>query len=214
MLETIFLFCAVIGGTVMVCQFAMTLLGAGDDFDTDFDADTGFDGDVSGDSREGGHHHDTSWLFGVISFRTLVAAVTFFGLSGYASSTAGQPPHLALIIAVVCGVAAMYGVYALMRAVYRLQSAGNQNIHSAVGQRGSVLVPVPANEEGVGKIQVTMQGRLVEFSSLTSHHEKLATGTRVEVVEVIGPSTVRIAPIVETDNSDVPHEQTGATSDS
>ena len=29
-METTFLFCAIIGGTILVCQFLMTLLGMGD----------------------------------------------------------------------------------------------------------------------------------------------------------------------------------------
>ena len=30
-------------------------------------------------------HHDSSWLFGVISLRTLVAAAAFFGVAGAAA---------------------------------------------------------------------------------------------------------------------------------
>jgi hypothetical protein len=211
MLETIFLLCAVVGGTVMVCQLVMTLLGASHDGAGDLHGDmhgdlgadhVSFDGDSSAGSHDIGHHHDTSWLFGVISFRTIVAALTFFGLGGYAAFSAGQGEAISLGIALVCGIAAMYGVYALMLAVYRLQSTGTQNIKNAVGQRGSVLVPIPPNEGGIGKIHVAMQGRLVELSAMTGHAEKLPTGARIEVVEVLGPATVRIVPIVETEDVD------------
>ena len=44
MLDTLFLMAAVVGGTVMVCQFLMTMLGLGDD-----GADFGGDGDIGGD---------------------------------------------------------------------------------------------------------------------------------------------------------------------
>ena len=104
-MTTIFLYSAVVGTVIMVCQFAMTLLGIGDD-GADMDAD--FDGDVS---VEADADHGSSWLFGVLSFRTLVAAVAFFGLGGYAAISSGQSEIMSLVIAFGCGAAAMDGVY-------------------------------------------------------------------------------------------------------
>ena len=76
-METVYLVCAVVGGTVLVCQFVMTLLGLGGDHDA------GGDHDVAHDAghHEAGHDHDSSWLVGVLTFRTLVAALAFFGVS-------------------------------------------------------------------------------------------------------------------------------------
>src|SRR3990170_1675555 len=98
-MATLFLICATVGGTVLACQLVMTLLGfAGDMVDVDVpddldgggdldlggDVDAGdvsVDADMDGDAGEAAHH-DTSWLAGVLSFRTMVAALTFFGLAG------------------------------------------------------------------------------------------------------------------------------------
>ena len=91
----LFILCAVLGGTILVCQFVLTLVGFGHDV-----GDLGHDGsvdvhtDVHMDAHTGDDHsqspqHDSSWLFGVISFRTLVAAAAFFGLAGLASESAG-----------------------------------------------------------------------------------------------------------------------------
>ncbi len=91
---TLFLICAVIGTTILVIQFVLTIIGFGseafdidipsgaDDVDFDVDADVG---DTIGD------HVDSSWLFGVISFRTIVAAIAFFGLAGLAARAGGLP---------------------------------------------------------------------------------------------------------------------------
>src|SRR5436309_1090736 len=43
------------------------------------------------DGHDAAGHHGSSWLFAVISFRTLVAAAAFFGLTGLATQSAGQP---------------------------------------------------------------------------------------------------------------------------
>jgi hypothetical protein len=58
-------------------------------------------------------------------------------------------------------------------------------------------VPVPPGGSGVGKIQLKLQGRLVDVAAVSGNSEKLPTGTRVEVVEVLGPNTVRVERTVE-----------------
>ena len=83
-MTTIYLFTALIGGTVLVCQFVLTLIGLGDTgFDLADDVPDSADVDLAeaGDFEGGGDDasHGSTWLFGVISFRTLVAAFTFFG---------------------------------------------------------------------------------------------------------------------------------------
>ena len=146
----------------MVCQFVLTLLGMGHHGDAlggDF-----HDGDLSGDhtggDHAGGNVHDDAgqthssehtfgdWLFGVLTLRTVVAALAFFGLAGKAMLSAGKPPGVSLIVALVAGLAAMYGVYALMRAIYSLQSDGTLRIRSSLGQRGSVYIPIPGQRQG------------------------------------------------------------------
>ena len=87
-MATVFVVCAAIGGTVVVIQFVLTMIGLGGDAmdldigDVDTDMDVDFDGDldVSGEIDAG--HVGSSWLFGVISFRTVIAALAFFGLAG------------------------------------------------------------------------------------------------------------------------------------
>src|SRR5688500_4375150 len=96
-MSTIYLICAGFGGATMICQLVLTLIGIGDADDADvphgFDGGGGFDHDtdVSGGDVHGGDvhdgdvhdaHHGSSWFFGVVTFRTVVAALTFFGLTG------------------------------------------------------------------------------------------------------------------------------------
>jgi len=210
MLSTIFLIAAIIGGTVMVCQFILTLLGMGHHGDV-LGGDL-HDGDLSGEPSggdspaDGAHAHGDAhtlgdWLFGVLTLRTLVAAVAFFGIAGKAALAAGKSDNFALIVALVAGVAAMYGVYALMRAIYSLQSDGTLNIRNSLGQRGSVYIPIAGRRQGAGKLQLRMQGRLVELAAMTDHDERLATGVQVEVIEVIGPRMVLVAPVGQPANS-------------
>ncbi len=209
MLDIIFLIAAVLGGTVMVCQFLLTLLGMDHGSDV---ADGGGDvGDVSGDMPDdvpdmAGDHHtplthasdadyqhtDGSWLFGVLSFRTLIAASAFFGVTGKAALSAGYPKPTALVLAVLVGIGAMYGMYFLMRAISRFTSSGNVQISQSPGKTGRVYISVPAAGGGAGKIQLSLQNRTVEYQAVTADEEPLETGAAVEVVCVTGSDTVKV----------------------
>ena len=201
----------------MVCQFLLTMLGLGDegaDF-TDGDVDVGVDvgadaGDFSGDvdvdvDVEGDHHTPihtaadadvdhpgSSWLFQVLSFRTIVAAITFFGLGGAWSASSGHEPAVSLLVALATGFAAMYGMYRLMRAIYNLQSSGNVDIRNAVGQPAKIYIPVPPSGAGKGKVQVTLQGRTMEYEAVSGEAETLSTGENVVVDGVVSADVVRV----------------------
>lgn len=206
MLSTIYLIAAVVGGTVLVCQFVLTLMGLGDDgLDT---GDAAFDGDLAGDAVHGGavdhhttlseaadgefQHPDSSWLFGVLSFRTLVAAAAFFGAAGSAALAAGFSQLTSLIVATLVGLGAMYGMYGLMRLIAGLKSSGNERIRNALGRPATVYIPIPASRKGAGKVQLSMQNRIVEYQAVTEDDEPLKTGQSVQVVGIVGSDVVKV----------------------
>jgi hypothetical protein len=193
MLFSFFAICAVVGGTIFLFQLAMTLLGMDSDGDLDIDMPDDVDFDADGSVVD----HGSTWLFSIISLRTLVAAALFFGLGGIAALQAGQSDLIALGVAAAAGLGAMYAVHWLMRAMYGLAQDRTVRLEEAIGERGSVYVPIPANQSGVGKVQIRMQERIVELAAVTDAGEKLATGTRVEVVQLIGPQTVEVRPVLE-----------------
>lgn len=225
-MNTLFVVCASLGGTILVLQFLMTLLGlgghsmgfdhdVGHDFGGDHDfgggdhdlgsdghgGDTGAHDGADGHSHDGARpaaaaHHGSSWLFGVISFRTVIAAMAFFGLAGLATQATGAPDVTTLSVALAAGFAAMYGVYAMMRAMNSLRAEGTIRIHRAVGQQGSVYLRVPPHNSGTGKIQINLQNRTMEYLASTSG-EEIPTGATVVVTEVLGSDTVQVQAVGE-----------------
>ncbi len=206
-MATIFLFFAVVGGTILVCQFVLTLIGLGSDGDVpddmpddvphDLSADVGHDvsADVGHDVHAGhdaAHAHDSSWLFGIISVRTLVAAFAFFGLGGLAASSALWSMWMQLATAGVCGAVAMIAVHSLMKMLGKLGDDATVRIHKALGQEGTVYVPIAAGRQRAGKVQLKVQNRLMEYEAVTAG-ERLATGTRVRVVAIRG-TTLEVEP--------------------
>ena len=227
-MASLFLICATLGGTILVLQFLMTLIGLGGDgssgdvphdighgLGSDVPHDVGGElhgGGLSGDAHDaadGVHtdaatdhshldqtqshsgHHGSTWLFGVISFRTLVAAITFFGIAGMIAVTADAPVHISLAVALVAGIGAMYGVYFLMQWLYGLRTEGTVRIGGAVGKTATVYIPVPARNSGTGKIQINLQNRTMEYLALTPG-DKLPTGAKVVVTEVVATDTLEV----------------------
>ena len=205
---TLFLICAVVGGTILVIQFVLTVIGLGGeafdidipsgadgDVDVDFDVDTDVGNTDVGDAA--GDHVDSSWLFGVISFRTIVAALAFFGLAGLAARAAGLGLPMTLAVAVGAGLAAMYGVYFLFASMKKLSAEGTVHVRQALGKHGTVYITIPAEESGAGKIQLNLQNRTMDYMALTSG-QAIAPGTKVVVTDIVTSDTVAVEPVLDT----------------
>jgi hypothetical protein len=205
----LFLFFAVVGGTILICQFVLTLVGlsSGHDLPDDLSVEDG-GGDFHADAHDAGHDghtdpghgddvHGSSWLFGILSFRTLVAASTFFGLGGLAAEQGGLSVPAQLVIATVCGLGAMRGVHWIMTLIGRLGEDGTVRIHRAIGQEGTVYIPIPGGKSKAGKVQLRLQNRLLEYAAVTSVDERLPTGTQVKVVGVAG-DVLEVEPLAKS----------------
>src|SRR3954469_14625264 len=64
------------------------------------------------DSQAGAHqdaeqHTDSTQIFSILSFRTVVAALAFFGVAGEVALSAGYAPSTSLILAMIAGGFAM-----------------------------------------------------------------------------------------------------------
>lgn len=194
MYETIYLICAAVGATLLLCQFVLGLVGIGDHHD----ADAGHDFHDHGDHGHDTHDAQASWFVGVLTFRSLVAALTFFGLAGLASTVNfQQEPPLALAIALASGGGALFAVAYIMRLLSRLKSDGTVRIERAVGQRGTVYLTIPGQKGGAGKVTLNLQNRTVEYQAVTPH-QQLPTGARIVVTAVLSPDTVEVIPATDS----------------
>ena len=183
-MTTFFLTCAILGGAILLVQMVLGFIGIGD-------------GD-GGDGHDGGHggHLGKEGLAGglnLLSVRALSAGVTFFGVGGLAGMKTGFGLFAAIPLALIAGSLAAIAVAAAMRAMMRLEDDGTLQIHGAVGTSGTVYLTVPGERSGVGKIHLTLQNRIVELQAVTSQRA-LPTGSRVLVIDVVGPDTVDVVP--------------------
>src|SRR5688572_26971844 len=109
--------CAILGGTVLLCQFFLSITGISDADDLDDGSHVDASVDHVDAAQHDVHHHGPNWFFSVISLRTVTAALTFFGLTGLALQAGGTPSTTSLAAAVGAGVAALYLVHWLMRSL-------------------------------------------------------------------------------------------------
>ena len=175
-LTTVYILCAAAGGTVLIIQTLLLLMGVGDadvDIDTDVDA-----------------------AFSFLSLRAVVAFITFFGLSGWWGSAKGWSNLKILSVAVASGLAIMLAVAWLLTIQTKLQSKGNLNLANAVGKTASVYLRIPGKSSGHGKITVKVQSRSVELKAFTKG-EEIPTGSTVRVLSQATPDTFEVVPLSE-----------------
>lgn len=195
---TLFVLCAVVGGTILVCQFLLTLtgLGGGADFDGDHGGDAGHFGDLDtgADAHaalDPGDGHASSAVFGVLTFRTVVAALAFFGLAGLAADAAGWTPAQSVVTAIGSGLTAMYGVHYLLRLFAHLKSDGTVRLSDALNHDGIVYLRIPEHRTGNGKIHVVLKNQTIELQAETNG-PAIPSGAMVRVNQFLGGDVVSV----------------------
>jgi hypothetical protein len=232
-MTAVFLVCAAVGGTILVFQFLLALIGLGGDavgvelphdlghdasgLDHDFSAADGHmemphdgTGESHGTESHGtgqahGSHGGAAWFFRALSLRTIVAALTFFGLSGLTAEAAHYPPTTTLLIALAAGLAALYAVYGMLCGLQSLRAEGTVRLQRAVGREATVYLRIPGGQKGMGKVQINLQNRTLELLATTAG-EAIPTGAAVVVTKVLGSETVEVAAVTKKSDSAPPQE--------
>lgn len=187
-METLFLLGVILGGLVLVAQVGLSLLGMVAHLpDTIDDVSTG-----------GGALH----ALDLLSVRAVAAAAVVFGAAGMGLS-GFMPAVLAAVLALPLSIAAAGVTAYITRLMMRAESDGSLRLDGAVGQQGTVYLPIPGAGTGSGVVQFALQGRTVELRAITREPGGLPTGSPVfvvsvdldnETVEVVSTSSVEGIP--------------------
>ena len=181
-LHSLFIGCGMVGGIILGIQFLLMLLGG----DHDADGGSEFEADEVG--------HGGNIFFTYLSIKTVVAFITFFGLSGWAAEEAALAPWLQITVALAAGLVAFYIVAFIMASFKRLESRGNVDLNNAVGKTAQVYLRIPARKSGMGKITVQVDTRSMELNAVTDG-DQIDTGAPVRVLCLIGNDTVEVSPV-------------------
>lgn len=170
-LQHIFAFIGIPATLVLIVQTILLFFGIGDG-----DDGVDLDGDGIPDIETG---DDGLTLFSV---RGIVGMLCIAGWAGIVFIDFGVSNILSIILALLCGIATLFGIAYLMKAVLKLQSNGTLELGAAVGKTGEVYIPIPPKGRGRGKINIVVQDRYVELDAVTNSDDTLKTGETVRVV--------------------------------
>lgn len=180
-MKSVYVLCAAVGGFILFLQTLLLLFGLGD-------AEADWDGDVDIDVSDGS--------FSVLSVRSVLSFVTFFGLAGWGAQAAGWSNLASLGAAVASGGVVMLLVAWLLHAQLRLQSTGNVDPAGAIGKSATVYLRIPGRRAGAGRITVSIQGRSMEYAAITAGDE-IPTGELVRIASMPTEGTFDVVPLNE-----------------
>lgn len=170
----IFWICAIIASVVFVVQTVLVFVGAGTDIDVD-----GVDVDDAG-------------FAGLFSFRNLINFLLGYGWSGVLLYDDIASPAWLYITTIAIGLLFVAAFVFMYRQIMKLSHDGSFKIGDTVGVIGSVYLRIPAQNGGVGKVQISVKGSTHEIEAITDDTEELATGTAIKVVEVIQNNILKV----------------------
>ena len=164
--------CAIVSSFVFLVQAILTLLGM--DGDSDFDLDASASSDTM----------DLGGGLSLFSVRSFVNFFVGFGWAGIGFYNLIPQPWLLYVIAAVIGCFFVWLYFFIRRQTMRLQSDGSINVKKCIGSHCDVYLRIPAENSGTGKVQISINGSVHEYSAVTKG-ALLPSGSRARVVDVM-----------------------------
>lgn len=164
--------CAIVSSFVFLVQAILTLLGM--DGDSDFDLDASASSDTM----------DLGGGLSLFSVRSFVNFFVGFGWAGIGFYSLIPQPWLLYVIAAVIGCFFVWLYFFIRRQTMRLQSDGSINVKKCIGSHCDVYLRIPAENSGTGKVQISINGSIHEYSAVTKG-ALLPSGSRARVVDVM-----------------------------
>lgn len=165
-------------GTLLFLLRLVVALFAGDAGDFDADVDAGTDASFT--------------LFSLLSVMAFVMGTGWMGLACRIDWGFSRP--VSAVMSVGFGTAMMFLASGLMYMTRRLNRHVTYDMQTAVGRTARVYMSIPAKGAGLGKVQVSVSGRLMTLDAV-SHGEALAAFADVRVVEVRDDQTLVVEPL-------------------
>lgn len=133
---------------------------------------------------------DSVASFKLLSVRSVVAFGVLFGWAGILYLRAGTDPNWTMLYSIIWGMVGMLIVSSIFYFLRRMTETGTPRLSTAVGQRCTVYMDVPAG--GVGKVRCMVSNAVSFVSARTASGEALAAGTPVIVKRLLDSSTVEV----------------------
>lgn len=155
-------------------------------------------GDVDGGGVDAEIEADSGAGVQFFTLKNLIGFFTIMGWSGIACIKLGMGGAATVLISLAAGLVMMTAMAYLFYGMSKLVQDGTLKMERAIGRTGSVYMRIPAQRNGMGKVQITVQGSLRELDALTDHPADITTGTMVRVADLIDGHMLLVAPLRTT----------------
>lgn len=118
-------------------------------------------------------------LFTVQSVVAFLCICSWTAIITYGSMTLG----LSLGLGALLGAMAMFILAKVMQMASKLNQNGTVDFRNALGETARVYLVIPAAGQGIGKVNVTIQGSLRECNAI-SRGAQIDTGTFVRIIDL------------------------------
>jgi hypothetical protein len=166
----IFWMVAAISSLIFIVQTIMTFTGT--DSTDGISAD--FDGDLSG----------TDSPFQLFSFRNLINFLLGFSWAGISFYETISNKSVLVLIAFLIGTSFLVAFFFIIKQIQKLAEDNTFSIGTTIQKTGQVYITIPANKNGKGKIQISVNGAVHELDAITNG-DILTSGEMIRVVQVI-----------------------------
>ncbi|MBL8089417.1 MAG: NfeD family protein [Anaerolineales bacterium] len=181
-LEAVYWFFAITGGTLFILRILMMFIGGGLSDDA---LDVALE---SNDNVAESHNADGDASFKLLSLQGLTAFFMMFGLVGLALLNTNLPSFLSVVGGTVAGLLTFGALSFIFSKMKLLQSEGTIQLKNSIGAEGNVYLKIPKN--GTGQVQIVTQGALKIFDATSNNKQDLITGDKIRVVGVDGNTLV------------------------
>lgn len=162
---------------IFIIQTIMTFIGV--DASDGLNAD--FDGDVSGGDAP----------FQLFSLRNLIHFLLGFSWGGISLYSTISSKALLIFVSFVIGAAFVGMFFLVLKQVQKLAEDNTFSIDKTVGKTGSVYLRVPADKQGTGIIQISVNGTVHELKAL-SNSDEILTGSMIRVIQKLDENLVLV----------------------
>jgi membrane-bound ClpP family serine protease len=172
---------------IFVCITAagFILLVGGSIFGHDHDVDHDHDGHFDHGHDAG---HGTDATVSMFSVKVIGSFIMGFGAGGAIAAFYGADPLKASFIGLAVGFLMGLLMYWVMRLIYGQQSTSIVTTNTAVGEIGTVTVPIGRN--GTGEVAITLRGQHRSFLARSADTNAIPKGRQVRVVHTTGSQLV------------------------
>lgn len=161
---------------VFLIQTVLTFVGG--------DASDGLEADFDGDFS------DASGPFQLFSFRNLIHFLLGFGWTGVGFYQTIPNKIVLTIVSLVVGLGLVGLFFVIMKQIRKLNQNNAMRIENAIGKTAEVYLTIPGQQNGQGKVHISIQKTLRELNAVTNQPHSIPTGASVKVSGVLTNGTL------------------------